>query len=88
MEQPTQLSTTQAIVTGLLETHWREIIEAQRKQADGSMSVSLTVKLGRNGKNVPTVRARIAFGPRIKDGVSAELPDPNQSTLKYTIKES
>lgn len=89
MPEPTHKERAAIILTSLLDSHWPGIIAAMDESEPKAVAVAISLKIGLNGMNRPTLKAQIAYGPgKTKDGVSVELDDPRQGKLTYDLKEA
>jgi len=74
------------VIDGLLETHWRGIVDAKKNTEDGKINISIGIKLAKDGKNLETAHITLAYGVRVKDDIDIRMEDPNQTRLEYVIK--
>ena len=86
MTDPCEAAAVQ--LTGLLRSHWRAIQAAKEDAKDGVLSVSLGLKLERDGKNHDIAKATIAYGVRVKDDATVQLDHPDQGKLTYELKDT
>jgi hypothetical protein len=69
------------LVSGLLAEHWTEIAKQRNETEDGAFTVSLSVKLSRDGRNRDRAKVSIGYGVRVKDEAEGEIDDPRQQKM-------
>jgi hypothetical protein len=70
----------QTLVTNLLNTHWRGILQAVADSEDSTGSVSISVKLDHSGP-ARIVKTKLSYAVKTSDEAEAYVQDPAQKEL-------